>query len=112
MKDLTREDWVRIYNSEKFKDLGRRKNRFLFGWWAIACVWFFSIPLGAAYLPGLYNAQVFGKINLVYVIVIVTFLLTFWLNYHYAKWADTVSDPLTAQVAKELLDEQAKGGGQ
>lgn len=112
VSSLTREDWLRIYNSEKFTELSRRKKKFLFGWWVLSVSWFFTIPLGVAYLPDLYTAQVFGKINFVYVMVFATFFFTFWLCYHYTKWCNTVSDPLTDQVVKELLDEHAKGGGQ
>ena len=107
MQELTQADWARIAASPKFIELSRRKLRFLFGWWFISIAWFFMIPLGSGYLPDLFNIKIIGNINLVYTLVIITFFLTFWLNYHYSNWANNVSDPLTDHVVQELLDSQA-----
>ena len=43
-----------------------------------------------------------GNINFAYVLVIFTFFACWYLSVRYMRWANRVSDPLTAHVVEEL----------
>jgi len=102
MKELEHTDWVRIAESPSFIELHRKKTRFLFGWWICSVLFFFTIPLGAGYLPDLFRFKVIGNINFAYILVIFTFFASWYLSIRYMRWANRVSDPLTAHVVEEL----------
>lgn len=103
MKGMERADWVRIAESPKFIELHDRKTRFLFGWLIAFTVFFFLVPLGAGYLPELYRLKVVGNINFAYLMVMFQFVGSWALAIHYTRWANNVSDPLSAQVKEEML---------
>lgn len=102
MNTLDHLDWVKIAKSPEFVELHQRKIRFLFGWWICSIMFFFCIPLGAGYLPGLFQYRVIGNINFAYTLVIFTFFASWFLSVRYMMWANKVSDPLTNQVVKKL----------
>ena len=108
MNTLDHLDWAKIAKSPEFIELHQRKIRFLFGWWISSVLFFFCIPIGAGYLPGLFQYRVIGNINFAYALVIFTFFASWFLSVRYMIWANKVSDPLTDQVVKKLakkLDE-------
>jgi uncharacterized membrane protein (DUF485 family) len=102
MRALEHSDWVKIAESPEFVELHQRKTRFLFGWWICATLFFFCIPLGAGYLPNVFEYKVIGNINFAYTLVIFTFFASWLLSVLYMIWANKVSDPLTAQVVEKL----------
>jgi uncharacterized membrane protein (DUF485 family) len=102
MGSLEHLDWVKIAASPKFVELHKRKVHFLFGWWIASVVFFFTIPLGAGYLPSLFQTKMIGNMNFAYLLVIATFFASWLLSAGYMLWANKVSDPLTDELIKEL----------
>lgn len=111
MEGMTHSDWVRIAESPKFAELHSRKFRFLFGWWVLFTVFFFLVPLGAGYLPDLYRLKIVGNINFAYTMAMFQFIGSWALAIHYTRWANSVSDPLTAHVKEELAVHQENAAG-
>ncbi len=46
-------DWAAIAKDPRFIELHHKKSRFLFGWWIFSSVYYFLLPIGAAYATGL-----------------------------------------------------------
>ena len=51
-------DWAAIAQNPKFKELHHKKSAFLFGWWIFSTAYYFLLPIGAAYTPGLFKIKV------------------------------------------------------
>ncbi len=60
-------DWAAIAKNPKFIELHHKKQAFLFGWWIFSSVYYFLLPIGAAYAPGLFKIKMIGVINFGYV---------------------------------------------
>ena len=94
-------DWAKIAQNPKFIELHRRKTTFLYSLWAFSACFYFLLLLGAGYTPGLFSVEVFGNINVGYLMALGQFLVTFWIAIYYGKVADREFDQLT----QELLDQ-------
>ena len=51
-------DWAAIAKNPKFVELHHKKQLFLFGWWIFSTVYYFLLPIGAAYTPGLFKIKI------------------------------------------------------
>lgn len=94
-------DWAAIAKNPKFVELHRRKRSFLYGWWAFSAGSYFLLLLGAGYTPRLFGIEVFGNINVGYLVALSQFLITFIIAIHYGRVAERDFDRLT----KELVDQ-------
>jgi uncharacterized membrane protein (DUF485 family) len=94
-------DWGAIARNPKFVELHHKKSAFLFGWWIFSTVYYFLLPIGAAYAPGLFKIKVIGVINFGYVFALSQFIISWGLAHYYAHVANKDFDRLT----KELIDE-------
>ena len=95
-------DWAAIANHPKFVELHRRKRIFLYGWWAISAGCYFLLLLGAGYTPGLFGVEVFGNINVGYLLALAQFVLSFAIAIHYGRVADRDFDRLTEELLEEI----------
>ena len=84
-----------------------RKQAFLFGWWIFSTVYYFLLPIGAAYAPGLFKIKIIGVINFGYVFALSQFFVSWGLAHYYAHVANKDFDRLTSELIDELID---KGG--
>ena len=99
-------DWKAIAQNPKFKELHHKKTAFLFGWWIFSTVYYFLLPIGAAYTPGLFKIVVIPDatghgINFGYVFALSQFFVSWGLAHYYAHVANKDFDRMT----KELIDE-------
>ncbi|MBJ6725461.1 DUF485 domain-containing protein [Geomesophilobacter sediminis] len=97
-------DWKAIAKNPKFVELSRKKTAFLLGWWVFSTVYYFCLPLGAAYAPGIFKIKVVGPINLGYLFALSQFFVSWGIAGYYAYVANKDFDRLN----RELIDEIAK----
>lgn len=98
--------WARIASNPKFKDLHRKKVKFLFGWWIFSTV-IYIVFLASANLAGnLFGWRIIGDINFGYLAVLTLFVYCWFIAGFYAAWANKVADKIT----EELIGELKKGG--
>jgi uncharacterized membrane protein (DUF485 family) len=95
-------DWAAIAQDPKFKELHHRKSVFLFGWWIFSSVFYFLLPIGAAYAPELFKIKVIGNINFGYVFALSQFLVSWGIAIYYAKVANQKFDRLTRELIQSL----------
>jgi uncharacterized membrane protein (DUF485 family) len=98
----TNYDWDAIAESPKFRELHRRKTKFLFGWWAFAAVFYLLLLLGAGYAPDLFKVKVIGNINVCYLFALLQFLSSWGIAMYYAHVANKDFDRLTLELVDEL----------
>ncbi|MGO8881653.1 MAG: DUF485 domain-containing protein [Desulfomonilaceae bacterium] len=100
--EQNRADWSAIARNPKFKELRRRKEKFLFGWWIVSAVIFVIFLVVANLGRKAYGWCVIGDINLGYLLVLALFVYCWFIAGYYASWANRFSDKMTADLVAEL----------
>ncbi|MSR13941.1 MAG: DUF485 domain-containing protein [Gammaproteobacteria bacterium] len=93
-------DWVAIHATPAFRDLHRRKARFLWGLMALAISYYFLLPIGAAYFSAWYRIKVWGPINVGLVFALSQFLMAWGIALWYAHAASRF-DVIAAEIARQ-----------
>ena len=95
-------DWSKIARNPRFRELHRRKVKFLFGWWIFSTVIYVIFLVTANLGQKLYGWRVIGDINLGYLLVLALFVYCWFVAGYYASWANKFSDKMTADLVEEL----------
>ena len=80
-------DWAAIAKNPKFVELHHKKQAFLFGWWIFSSAYYFLLPIGAAYAPGLFKIKIIGVINFGYVFALSQFFVAWFIAFLYVRAA-------------------------
>ena len=96
-------DWSAIARNPKFIELHRKKTTFLVGWWVFSTVFYFLLPIGAAYAPGLFKIKILGRVNFGYLFALSQFFVSWGLAHYYAHVANKDFDRLTRDVVSEFV---------
>jgi uncharacterized membrane protein (DUF485 family) len=108
MAETAKVDWKAIDEDPKFQELHRKKMSFLWGLMVFSMVYYFLLPIGAAYFQDLYKIKVWGPVNVGILFALSEFVVAWALAYIYARRANTVFDPMAAEIVR---DAEKKMGG-
>ena len=95
-------NWKEVARNPKYLELKRRKRVFLFGWWAVATFYYFSLPVVSGYFPDVFKIKLVGAINVGYLFILSQFVMAFLVAIYYARVANTEFDRLTAELVREI----------
>ena len=95
-------DWAAIHSDPRFTELYSRKSRFLWGLMAFSVVYYFALPLGAAYFTDLFKIKVWGPINVGLVFALSQFLVAWGIAFVYSRRAADF-DRLAAEISKSAM---------
>ena len=110
MADASKLDWKAIDNDPRFQELHRRKTGFLWGLMVFSLVYYFLLPIGAAYFQDLYKIKVWGPINVGLLFALSEFVIAWAIAFFYAHRANAVFDPMAAEIVRDA--EKKLGGRQ
>jgi uncharacterized membrane protein (DUF485 family) len=99
-------NWAAIDADPRFQELHARKSRFLWGLMVFAVIYYFLLPIGAAYFPDLYKVKVFGVINFGLVFALSQFIVAWGIAFIYSRRAQQF-DAMAEAIAR---DAQKIGG--
>jgi uncharacterized membrane protein (DUF485 family) len=94
-------DWDAIIRDPRFQSLHRRKTLFLWGLMAISVVYYFALPIGAAYYQNLFKIKVWGVINIALLFALSQFVLAWAVAFIYSRRAGREFDQLAAQIVAD-----------
>ena len=77
-------NWAAIDADPRFKELHRRKTFFLWGLMAFSVVYYFALPIGAAYATDIYKIKVWGVINVGLLFALSEFIVAWGIAWFYA----------------------------
>ncbi|MGC8605823.1 MAG: DUF485 domain-containing protein [Desulfomonilaceae bacterium] len=100
--EQNRTDWSEIARNPRFRELRRRKEKFLFGWWIVSATIFVIFLVVANLGRNLYGFRVVGEINLGYLLVLALFVYCWFIAGYYASWANRFADKMTADLVEEF----------
>jgi uncharacterized membrane protein (DUF485 family) len=99
-------NWAAIDADPRFQDLHRRKVRFLFGLMAFSIIYYFLLPVGAAYFQDFFSIKVWGPVNVGLVFALSEFVVAWGIAFYYSNHANKVFD----EMAKELIRDAERIG--
>src|SRR5215203_2852837 len=108
MIDMTLVDWKAIDSRADFQDLHRKKMGFLWGLMIFSLVYYFLLPIGAAYFQDFYKIKVWGPVNVGILFALSEFVVAWTLAFIYARRANSVFDPMAAEIVRHA--EKQMGG--
>ena len=107
MIDPAKVDWQAIAAEHRFQALHRKKSAFLWGLMVFSVVYYFLLPIGAAYFQELYKIKVWGPINVGLLFALSEFVVAWGIAFIYSRRANTEFDAM----ASELIRDAEKIGG-
>ena len=99
-------DWIAAERSPEFRELIKRRGRFVIPATAFFMVWYFGFIILAGYAPDFMGETfIWDGLTLGYVLALTQFAMVFGLGMWYLRKSDREFDPLAARVV-----EAAEGG--
>jgi uncharacterized membrane protein (DUF485 family) len=98
-------NWAAIDANPKFQALHRRKTFFLWGLMVFSIIYYFLLPIGAAYYQDLFKTKVWGVVNFGILFALSEFVVAWGIAFIYSKKANAQFDAM----AKEIIDDVDAG---
>jgi uncharacterized membrane protein (DUF485 family) len=105
MAQASQLNWAAIDADPRFQRLHAKKLAFLMGLMIFSIVYYFLLPIGAAYFTDLFKKQIFGPVNFGLLFALSEFVVAWGIAYYYAVKAKDFDE-----MAKELVREAEKIG--
>ena len=100
-------NWAAIDSDPRFQALHAKKTRFLWGLMIISIVYYFMLPVGAAYFQSLFKIQVWGPVNIGLLFALSEFIVAWGIAYIYTQRANKEFD----SMAQDLVNHASQIGG-
>src|SRR5512143_998421 len=101
-------NWKAIDEDPRFQELHRKKVTFLWGLMVFSMVYYFLLPVGAAYFQDLFKIRVWGPVNVGILFALSEFVVAWAIAAIYAKRANREYDAMAAEIVR---DANKIGGG-
>ena len=95
-------NWDVIIQDPRFQSLHRRKSIFLWGLMVLSVVYYFLLPIGAAYYQELFRIRVWGVVNVGLLFALSEFVVAWSIALVYSRKANRDFDVLAAQIAADF----------
>jgi uncharacterized membrane protein (DUF485 family) len=102
MAETARVDWQAIAADPRFQQLHRKKSGFLWGLMIFSVLYYFLLPIGAAYFQQLFSIKVWGPVNVGLLFALSEFVVAWGIAFIYSRRANTVFDPMAADIVKDI----------
>ena len=80
-------NWAAIDADPRFRELHAKKSTFLWGLMIFSVIYYFLLPIGAAYFTELFKTKLWGVINFGLVFALSEFIVAWLIAFFYAKKA-------------------------
>ncbi len=94
-------DWGAIDRDPRFQSLHRKKTRFLWGLMIFSVVYYFLLPIGAAYYQDLFKVKLWGPVNFGILFAMSEFVVAWAIAGVYAQRANKVFDSMAQEIIQE-----------
>lgn len=101
MSATTKMDWDAVIADPRFQSLHRKKSAFLWGLMAFSVVYYFLLPIGAAYFQATFSIRVWGPVNVGLLFALSEFIVAWGVAIYYSRRANAEFDTLAAEIAAD-----------
>lgn len=95
-------NWAAIDANPKFQALHRKKLFFLWGLMIFSIIYYFMLPIGAAYFQDLFKVKVWGVVNVGLLFALSEFVVAWTIAFVYSRKANKEFDSMTQEIVNEL----------
>ena len=95
-------NWSQIEADPHFQELYRKKSAFLWGLMIFSVIYYFLLPIGAAYFQALFKQKVWGPVNVGILFAMSEFVVAWTIAFIYSHKANTEFDAMTRQIIAQL----------
>ena len=99
-------DWNAVIADPRFQVLHRKKQGFLAGLMIFSEIFYFMLPIGAAYFQDLFKVKVWGVVNVGLLFALTQFVVAWLVAFYYSRRAGSEFDRLAREIA---ADYETKG---
>ena len=97
-------DWIAAERSEEFRELVKRRRRFVIPATVFFLAWYFGFIVLAGYAPDFMGESVYEGLTIGYVLALTQFVMVWGLGWLYLRKADREFDPLAEKAARVATD--------
>lgn len=94
-------DWSAIVADPRFQSLHKKKSGFLWGLMVFSVLYYFLLPLGAAYFQDLFKIKVWGPVNVGLLFALSEFIVAWAIAFYYSRRANREFDSMARSLAAE-----------
>jgi len=95
-------NWAAIDANPKFQALHRKKTFFLWGLMVFSIIYYFLLPIGAAYYQDLFKTKVWGVINVGLLFALSEFVVAWVIAFVYSKKANAQFDAMAQEIINDV----------
>jgi uncharacterized membrane protein (DUF485 family) len=95
-------NWAAIDANPNFQALHRKKLFFLWGLMVFSIIYYFMLPIGAAYFQDLFKIKVWGVVNVGLLFALSEFVVAWTIAFIYSRKANKEFDSMTQEIVNEL----------
>lgn len=95
-------DWAAIDADPRFQALHRKKTLFLWGLMVFSVIYYFLLPVGAAYFGDLFRVKVWGPVNVGILFALSEFIMAWSVAAIYARRANRTFDAMAAEIVRDV----------
>lgn len=99
-------NWAAIDADPRFQALHKKKTTFLWGLMIFSIIYYFLLPIGAAYYQDLFKIKVWGVVNVGILFALSEFIVAWTIAYVYSKKANAEFD----SMAQDIINDAHKMG--
>ena len=94
-------NWDALSRDPRFHALHRKKTTFLWSLMFVSIVYYFLLPIGAAYYPELFKIKVWGPMNVGILFALSEFVVAWTIAAVYARRANRDFDAMAAEIVND-----------
>ncbi len=94
-------NWQQIVADPRFQTLHRRKTAFLWGLMVFSIIYYFLLPVGAAYFQDLYRIKVWGPVNVGLLFALSEFVVAWGIAFIYSRRANREFDAMASELIRD-----------
>ena len=94
-------NWAAIDADPRFQRLHRKKTAFLWSLMIVSVIYYFLLPVGAAYFQDLFKTQVWGPVNVGILFALSEFVVAWAIAGIYARRANREFDAMAAEIVRD-----------
>ena len=102
MAETASVDWKAVVADPRFQALHRKKTGFLWGLMVFSLVYYFLLPIGAAYFQDLYKVKVAGPVNVGLLFALSQFVVAWGIAFYYSHKANAEFDSAAAEIVRDV----------
>jgi uncharacterized membrane protein (DUF485 family) len=95
-------NWAAIDADPKFQALHRKKTFFLWGLMVFSIIYYFLLPIGAAYYQDLFKTKVWGVVNFGLLFALSEFVVAWVIAFVYSKKANAQFDAMAQEIINDV----------